>query len=70
MAHDVEYYKKRALQERHAARTATDAIAREVHQQLAERYQEAASVSDASLRPSPTCISSPAFPVAAASNDG
>ena len=40
MTSDVEYFSKRALEERHAALRTGDAHVREIHLQLADAYEE------------------------------
>lgn len=37
-SHDVDYYARRAQQERESAERSEDSIARRVHQEMAERY--------------------------------
>ena len=37
-SHDIDYYARRAQQERESAERSEDSIARRVHQEMAERY--------------------------------
>jgi hypothetical protein len=51
MLSDSEYFHRRAEEERAAAERATNALAREVHLELASRYERAAAVTQTNVVP-------------------
>jgi hypothetical protein len=51
MLSDSEYFHRRADEERAAAEQATNALAREVHLELAMRYERAAAATQSNVLP-------------------
>jgi len=51
MLSDSEYFHRRAEEERAAAEQATNALARDVHLELASRYERAAAATQANVIP-------------------